>query len=75
MNTSAIKNLNISLIQQVITPNDPELNLQCFGAAIKQLPATDLIILPEVFTTGFCSSARSYAEQVDGRAYSCLACW
>lgn len=64
-----MQNLSISLIQQVIVPNDPQHNLDTFSHALSSLPKTDLIVLPEVFTTGFCAGARSYAEQVDGRAY------
>jgi omega-amidase len=64
-----MKNLSITLVQQVITPNNPQLNLDCFAETIKAAAATDLFILPEVFTTGFCASARSYAETVDGNAY------
>lgn len=64
-----MQNLRVSLIQQVIVPNDPQHNLDTFAHALAQLPETDLIVLPEVFTTGFCAGARSYAELVDGRAY------
>ena len=64
-----MNNLTVTLVQQVITPNDPQLNLDVFDQAMNGITKTDLIILPEVFTTGFCSSARSYAESVDGRAY------
>jgi predicted amidohydrolase len=64
-----MQNLSVSLIQQVIVPNDPQRNLDAFAQALTQLPKTDLIILPEVFTTGFCASARNYAETVGGRAY------
>jgi len=68
-----MKNLKVSLVQQVIVPNDPEQNLVHFGEAIKSLPETDLIILPEVFTTGFCRSARNYAEEAGGRNYRWMA--
>lgn len=64
-----MNNLTVTLVQQVITPNDPQLNLDVFAQAMSVITKTDLIVLPEVFTTGFCSSARSYAESVDGRAY------
>lgn len=64
-----MQNLRVSLIQQVIVPNDPQHNLDTFAHALAHLPETDLIVLPEVFTTGFCAGARSYAELVDGRAY------
>lgn len=65
-----MQNLHITLVQEVIKPNDPQSNLDTLAQTLSSLKKTDLIILPEVFTTGFCSSARSYAEQVDGRAYT-----
>ena len=68
-----MQNLTVALIQQEIVPNDPLQNLDTFAAAMSQLQHCDLIILPEVFTTGFCSNARSYAEQVDGVAYRWMA--
>ena len=68
-----MNNLKVSLIQQVIEPNDPQRNLDHYAQAMATLPATDLIVLPEVFTTGFCASARQYAEAVGGRAYSWMA--
>lgn len=64
-----MNNLIITLVQQVIVPNDPQHNLDAFAQSMAAIDKTDLIILPEVFTTGFCASARSYAERVDGFAY------
>lgn len=64
-----MENLSVTLVQQVITPNDPQANLDHFALAMNAINKTDLIVLPEVFTTGFCSSARNYAEVVGGRAY------
>lgn len=68
-----MQNLTIALIQQEIVPNDPQHNLNAFANTMKNLQGVDLIILPEVFTTGFCSNARNYAESVDGRAYQWMA--
>ena len=62
-------NLTVSLVQQVIEPNNPQLNLDMLSVKLEALPETNLIVLPEVFTTGFCAGARHYAEAVDGRAY------
>jgi len=62
-------NLTVSLVQQVIEPNNPQLNLDILSDALDSLPETDLVILPEVFTTGFCAGARNHAETVGGRAY------
>ena len=64
-----MNNLTVTLVQQVIVPNDPEDNLEVFSQSMAAIANTDLIVLPEVFTTGFCASARSYAEVTDGRAY------
>lgn len=68
-----MQNLTIALIQQEIIPNNPQHNLDTFAKAISHLTNVDLIILPEVFTTGFCSNARNYAERVDGTAYQWMA--
>lgn len=66
-------NLIVTLVQQVIVPNDPQQNLAAFEQSMSAIAKTDLIILPEVFTTGFCANARNYAETVDGRAYQWMA--
>lgn len=68
-----MQNLTIALVQQEIVPNDPQHNLDTFAQAISHLTNVDLVILPEVFTTGFCSNARNYAERVDGTAYQWMA--
>lgn len=65
-----MKNLVVALVQHMITPNAPEENLVRYAVALASMnKKVDLIVLPEVFTTGFCSSARQYAEVVGGRAY------
>lgn len=65
-----MKNLMVALVQQIITPNAPDENLARYASALALMnKPVDLIVLPEVFTTGFCSSARQYAEAVGGRAY------
>jgi len=68
-----MQNLTIALVQQEIVPNNPQQNLATFSRAMSTLKNVDLIILPEVFTTGFCSNARNYAERVDGTAYQWMA--
>ena len=64
-----MNNLKVTLVQHVIVPNDPQLNIDTFAHLMGGITATDLIVLPEVFTTGFCASARNYAEVEGGRAY------
>lgn len=67
-----MNDLTVALIQDEIITNNPEANLRYFADLCRQHKgAVDLIILPEVFTTGFCASARSFAELPKGRAY----CW
>ena len=61
-------NLRTSLIQDVIIPDDPAANLKHFSQVLAGLQ-TDLVILPEVFTTGFHPLARQHAETPNGRAY------
>ncbi len=68
-----MQNLTVALVQQEIVPNNPHHNLHVFSKAMEHLNNVDLIILPEVFTTGFCANARNYAEQVDGAAYQWMA--
>lgn len=68
-----MNNLTVTLVQQVIVPNDPQQNFAAFAQSMEAIPKTDLIVLPEVFTTGFCANARSHAETVGGRAYQWMA--
>ncbi len=65
--------LQVALLQQEILPNDPVRNLAAFAQLLDQATGTDLVILPEVFTTGFCANARQHAETVGGRAYTWMA--
>lgn len=68
-----MNDLRLALIQHEILPDNPEYNLDLFTQEMQGAHGCDLIILPEVFTTGFCANARNYAEQVGGRAYQWMA--
>lgn len=70
-----MQNLELALIQTKIVPEDPETNLAAYEAFLERARGSDLVLLPEVFTTGFSARARHYAEQVDGRAYRWMADW
>lgn len=70
-----MQDLTLSLIQTFITPDDPELNLAAYEPLLRRAEGSDLVVLPEVFTTGFSASARNHAEVVGGRAYKWLARW
>ncbi len=70
-----MQNLELALIQTKIVPEDPEANLAAYEPFLEQARGSDLVLLPEVFTTGFSARARHYAEQVDARAYRWMADW
>ena len=59
--------LNIVGIQSSIVWEKPEVNLEYFDQQISKLPSTiDLVILPEMFTTGFSMNPTSIAETMQG---------
>ena len=59
--------LNIVAIQSGIVWEKPEVNLKYFDQQISKLPSTvDLVILPEMFTTGFSMNPISIAETMEG---------
>lgn len=59
-------NLTVSLIQTKLAWEAPEENRAQLGEQIDMLPATDLVVLPEMFTTGFSMNALANAEPVGG---------
>lgn len=63
-----MQDLKVSIIQTEIHSDDPEANRKHFGSKIDEIgEATDLIVLPEMFTTGFPSDPQLYAEKTDGK--------
>ena len=48
--------MKISLLQTDIRWKDPRANRRRAEELISDLPAADLIVLPEMFTTGFCTN-------------------
>ncbi len=60
--------IKITLIQSSLHWESPEKNLAMFGEKINKIgDAGDLIILPEMFSTGFSMNAASLAEEMNGR--------
>ncbi len=55
-------NLKVSLIQTYLSWEDPETNCQHFGARIHELTQPQLVVLPEMFTTGFSMLPEGVAE-------------
>jgi predicted amidohydrolase len=59
--------LNVTIVQADLVWHDAVGNREQFTAVIEGLPEpTDLIVLPEMFTTGFSMDAPDLAETMDG---------
>lgn len=59
--------LQVALIQSNIVWEDPQANRIHFSSKIKEIPsAVDLIVLPEMFSTGFSMEPEKLAESMDG---------
>jgi predicted amidohydrolase len=61
-----VQNLNISIIQTNLHWQNRAANLKHFERLIEQAEQGDLIILPEMFTSGFTMQASAVADQADG---------
>ena len=68
-----MEDLHITLIQSDIFWEDSLKNIEHFGSIIDALPVpTDLIVLPEMFNTGFSTDPYRCAETTDGPAIGFL---
>jgi len=68
--------MRISLVQDTIVWADKAANLQKIGEQIAALSGlTDLVVLPEMFTTGFCTDQLSLAETMDGETVQTICSW
>jgi len=68
-----MEKLNLSIIQADLNWEDAEKNRNLFSEEIKNLPPeTDLVILPEMFTTGFSMNAKVLAEEKNGKTLKWL---
>lgn len=62
------KNLSVSLVEFDIEWENPQANLEFLDDQLDKLK-TDLVILPEMFTTGFSMNVAKIAEEPFGRTY------
>jgi predicted amidohydrolase len=63
-----MQTLTVSIVQAELHWHDADKNLDQFAAAIESIDnTTDLIVLPEMFTSGFTMDAAANAEPMDGR--------
>ena len=69
-----MQNLKLTLMQTELHWHEPESNRQMFGElATGVADTTDLIVLPEMFTTGFTMAATDVAETMDGESVRWMA--
>ena len=59
--------MRVSLLQSSLIWEDVSANLSKFERQISALPDTDLIVLPEMFSTGFTMQPRRVAETMHGQ--------
>lgn len=64
-----MKDLRITLIQSTLHWENIDANLKMFAEKVSSIKEqTDLIILPEMFSTGFTMNNKPLAEKMDGKA-------
>jgi len=62
-----INKINVTLIQSKLEWEDKSKNLENFDSILSGLE-TDIVVLPEMFTTGFSMSPEKLAETMDGES-------
>jgi predicted amidohydrolase len=68
-----MENLKVTLVQSELNWHDKASNFMLFDHLLESnISETDLIVLPEMFTTGFTMKAEDYAETMDGDTVSWL---
>ena len=68
--------MRVSLIQDIIFWADKAANLEKTEDQLALLAGqTDLVVLPEMFTTGFCTGKIQLAETMDGETVKTLKHW
>lgn len=67
---NTLPDLVLVLIQTTLAWQDAAANREYFTRLLEQARGADLIILPEMFTTGFSMSAAQLAEPEEGPTYS-----
>ncbi len=62
-----MRDLNVTLIQDEISWQDPAANRRRYQGHIESVSNTDLIVLPEMFSTGFSMQPREKFETMEGK--------
>jgi predicted amidohydrolase len=61
-----MENLKITLVQPNIIWEDVQANLDKYFEMISKVESTDVIVLPEMFNTGFTMASEEFKEKMDG---------
>jgi predicted amidohydrolase len=61
--------LHITIVQADLAWEDKSTNLAKFDNLLKKIDTTDVIVLPEMFTTGFTMNPKAFAESLFGDTY------
>ncbi|GAB4258595.1 MAG: amidohydrolase [Vicingaceae bacterium] len=64
--------LKITIVQTHLHWENIEKNLNHFSQLLDSLNPTDVVVLPEMFTTGFTMNAEKVAENLEGKAFKWL---
>ena len=65
-----MEDLKVTIVQSSLHWEDVNANLDMFSKTLEGIvpAATDLVVLPEMFTTGFTMRASTFAEDMNGKA-------
>ena len=69
---SQLPDLNLALVQTTLAWHDAPANRAHFDALLEQARGADIVILPEMFTTGFSMDSEALAEAEEGETYAWL---
>ena len=69
---NALPNLTIALVQTSLAWHDRQANFDHFELLLEQARGADLIVLPEMFTTGFSMESQTLAEPENGPTHRWL---
>lgn len=64
---SGLPDLTVALVQTTLAWHDRQANFDHFDDLLVQAQGADLVVLPEMFTTGFNMDSKTLAEPEEGR--------
>lgn len=66
------QDLRVTIVQTTLHWEDINANLEMFDEKLSEVApgSTDIIVLPEMFSTGFTMNAKQFAEDMNGKAVS-----